>query len=164
MAGAAGIEPALRESKSRVRPLHCTPIWSLPRLALPVSADLTRRNKRPNCLANSPLCRLGKATLKPCRHSSRSGEESELLLTGGSLCHKGERMSIKSKPSLIICYQSRKVNSFLVQSLYIHQLSCRAPPTVSALLTAPAHAARFHTNTGTVLKLRRFSQVSPLNT
>lgn len=100
----------------------------------------------------------------PCRHSSRSGEESELLLTGGSLCHKGERMSIKSKPSLIICYQRRKVNSFLAQSLYIHQLLCRAPPTVSALLIAPAHAAQFHTNTGTVLKLRRFSQVLPLNT
>ena len=164
MAGAAGIEPTLRESKSRVRPSHCTPIWSLPRLALPVSADLTRRNKRPNCLANSPLCRLGKATLKPCRHSSRSGEESELLLTGGSLCHKGERMSINSKPSLIICYQRRKVNSFLVQSLYIHQLSCRVPPTASALLTAPAHAVRFHTNTGTVQRLRHFSQVLPLNT
>ena len=100
----------------------------------------------------------------PCRHSSRSGEESELLLTGGSLCHKGERMHIKSKPILIICYQRLKVNSFLVQSLYIHQLSCRVPPTASALLTAPAHAARFHTNTATVRKLRRFSQVSPLNT
>ena len=83
---------------------------------------------------------------------------------GRSLCHKGERMYIKLKHSLIICYQRRKVNSFLVQSLYIHQLLCRAPPITSALLTAPAHAARFHTNTATVLKLRRFSQVSPLNT
>ena len=101
LAGAAGIEPTPQESKSRVRPSHCTPIWSLPRLVLPVSADLTRRNKRPNCLANSPLYRLGKATLKPCRHSSRSGEESELLLTGGSLCHKGERMLSNQNPVLL---------------------------------------------------------------
>ena len=83
---------------------------------------------------------------------------------GRSLYYKGERMHIKPNPSLIICYQRLKVNSFLVQSLYIHQLLCRAPPTASALLTAPAHAARFHTNTATVLKLRRFSQVLPLNT
>ena len=83
---------------------------------------------------------------------------------GRSLYHKGEGMSINSKPSLIICYQRRKVNSFLVQSLCIHQLSCREPPTASALLTAPARAARFHTNTATVLKLRRFLQVLPLNT
>lgn len=149
-----------------MRPSHCTPIWSLPRLALPVSADLTRRNKRPNCLANSPLCRLGKATLKPCRHSSRSGEESELLLTGAAcvIKEKGCLLNKNPEPSLIICYQRRKVNSFLVQILCIHRLSCRAPPTVSALLIAPAHAVRFHTNRGTVQKLRRFSQVLPLNT
>lgn len=83
---------------------------------------------------------------------------------GRSLYYKGERMHIKPNPSLIICYQRLKVNSFLVQSLYIHQLLCRVPRTASALLTAPAHAARFHTNTATVLKLRRFSQVLPLNT
>ena len=104
----------------------------------------------------------------PCRHSSRSGEESELLLTGVAYAIKEKGcLSNKnpvSKPSLIICYQRRKVNSFLVQILYIHRLSCRAPPTVSALLIAPAHAVRFHTNRGTVQKLRRFSQVLPLNT